>query len=148
MPRRPLISRVRLWLPPLAYMALIFYFSSQSNPMPFITAHIWDKLLHTLEYAGLAVLLCRALLGEGASRHTAFAVALLLAGVYGATDEYHQMFVPLRSPDLRDWIVDILGASLGAVGYDLWGPPLVRLHVGGVNHHAHRLSDQVDRQHE
>ena len=148
MSRRRLIIRARLWLPPLAYMALIFYLSSQSNPVPFITAYVWDKLLHTLEYAGLAVLLCRALLGEGASRHTSFALALLLASAYGATDEYHQMFVPLRSPDLRDWMVDILGASLGAVGYHVWGPPSVRLDVGGVNYHAHRLSDQVDRQHE
>jgi VanZ family protein len=115
MPRRPLVTRTSLWLPPLAYMALIFCFSSQSNPMPTITEHVWDKLLHTLEYAGLAVLLCRALLGEGLGSLATFVAAVLLAGAYGASDEYHQMFVPLRNPDLRDWIVDILGAALGAL---------------------------------
>jgi VanZ family protein len=123
MPGRPVMTRVSLWLPPLVYMGGIFYVSSQSDPMPLIRAKVWDKLLHTLEYAGLAVLFCRALLGEGVSSHAAFAAAILLASAYGATDEYHQLSVASRSADVQDWVVDILGASLGAVGYHLWGPP-------------------------
>jgi VanZ family protein len=109
------MTRVGLWLPPFAYMALIFYFSSQSDPVPVITAHVWDKALHALEYAGLAALVGRALLGEGLGSLATFLAAVLLTGAYGASDEYHQMFVPLRSADLRDWIADLLGASLGAV---------------------------------
>ena len=57
--------RVSLWLPPLLYMAAIFHFSSESQPLPMLTEHVWDKLLHTIEYTGLAILLFRALDGEG-----------------------------------------------------------------------------------
>ncbi|HEY3043108.1 MAG TPA: VanZ family protein [Vicinamibacterales bacterium] len=111
------MTRTSLWLPPLAYMALIFYVSSLSDPVPLITAHVWDKLLHALEYAGLATLLGRALLGEGLGALAAVVAAVLLAGAYGATDEYHQMFVASRTADVRDWVVDVIGASLGAIGY-------------------------------
>jgi VanZ family protein len=111
------LRRFTLWLPAVVYMAAIFYFSAQSNPLPEVTTHVWDKLLHTIEYAGLSVLLCRALVGEGADPTVAVALAILLAGVYGATDEYHQSFVQLRTADLQDWIVDIIGASLGAITY-------------------------------
>jgi VanZ family protein len=115
MPRRRLTTRASLWLPPLVYMAVIFYLSSQSDPLPAVTARVWDKLLHAIEYAGLAALLGRALLGEGLRPVTAFAAAALLAAAYGATDEYHQLSVPLRNGDLQDWLVDVMGASLGAL---------------------------------
>ena len=122
MPRRRLTTRVTLWLPPLAYMALIFYLSSQSDPLPQLTAHVWDKLLHALEYAGLAALFARALLGEGLGWTASVAAAALLAAAYGATDEYHQLSVPLRTADLQDWIVDVVGASLGALACALRAP--------------------------
>ena len=115
MPHRRLATRASLWLPPLVYMAVIFYLSSQSDPVPVITARVWDKILHAVEYAGLAVLLGRALLGEGLGALTAFAAAALLAAAYGATDEYHQLFVPLRTGDFHDWMVDAAGACLGAM---------------------------------
>jgi len=114
MPSLRLTSRVGLWLPPLIYMAVIFYLSSQSAPLPAVTAVVWDKILHLFEYAGLAALFGRALVGEGLGWSASFVVAALLAAAYGATDEYHQLFVPLRSGELRDWLVDVLGASLGA----------------------------------
>jgi VanZ family protein len=115
MPRRRLTTRASLWLPPLVYMAVIFYLSSQSAPLPAVTAVVWDKILHIFEYAGLAVLFGRALLGEGLGWAASFVVAALLAAAYGATDEYHQLFVPLRNGDLHDWMVDVIGASLGAL---------------------------------
>ena len=61
------LTRVGLWAPPIIYMAAIFQLSSQTNPLPQLTALVWDKLLHTTEYAGLAFLLSRALVGEGVS---------------------------------------------------------------------------------
>jgi VanZ family protein len=121
LPRR-LTTRVSLWLPPLVYLALIFHFSSQSDPLPEVTARIWDKLLHAIEYAGLAALLGRAFLGEGLGPATAFAAAALLAAAYGATDEYHQLFVPLRTADVQDWIADAIGASVGALACVLRAP--------------------------
>ena len=117
MTRRSTTLSLGLWLPPLVYMAVIFHLSSESNPLPEVTAHVWDKLLHVTEYSGLAFLLSRALVGEGIGWVTALAVAILLTSGYGASDEWHQAFVPLRSSDVHDWIADTLGAGMGAALY-------------------------------
>ena len=108
------IRHAGLWLPPLAYMALIYYLSSQSDPVPHVTSVVWDKLLHFVEYSALAVLLTRALLGEGLTARVAVVAAILLTSAYGATDEVHQSRVPQRQADVRDWIVDSIGAAAGA----------------------------------
>jgi len=52
--------RTLIWLPPLLYAGFIFHFSSESQPLPALTAAVWDKALNAIEYAGLAFLLCRA----------------------------------------------------------------------------------------
>ncbi|MDY0341509.1 MAG: VanZ family protein [Coriobacteriia bacterium] len=44
----------------------------------------------------------------------AVALAVLLASLYGVTDEFHQSFVPGRVPDPADWITDTAGATAGA----------------------------------
>ena len=106
--------RVWLWAPPLVYMAVIFYFSAQSDPMPVVTEHVWDKLLHTAEYLGLATLLFRALYGEGLGRWQAAILTVILASGYGASDEWHQAFVPMRSSDVQDWFADTFAAGMGA----------------------------------
>src|SRR6516225_3065988 len=99
-------ARIWSWLPPLIYMAVIFGFSSESNPLPEITENVWDKLLHTIEYAGLALLVCRALRRERVRLAVAMLVAVMFTSVYGATDEFHQWFVPGRSSDWHDWVAD------------------------------------------
>ena len=45
-----------LWGPVVAYMAVIFYVSSQTDIAPIATNLVSDKILHALEYAVLAVL--------------------------------------------------------------------------------------------
>jgi len=109
-----LLRRSSLWLPPLIYMAAIFYFSSQSQPIPQLTEHVWDKLLHTIEYTGLAVLVFRAVSGEGLGKWTAAVATIVLVSAYGASDEWHQMFVPMRSSDVYDWMTDTMAAAIGA----------------------------------
>jgi len=110
------VRHLRLWLPPLLYMAAIFFLSSESDPAPQVTARVWDKALHCVEYGGLALLLCRALLGEGIGWAAALVVALVATSAYGASDEWHQSFTPGRSSDVRDWMADSLGAAIGLVG--------------------------------
>jgi VanZ family protein len=98
-------------------MAAIFYFSSESQPLPELTVRVWDKLLHTTEYAGLSLLVFRALDGEGIGRLPAALLTIAIVSGYGATDEWHQAYVPLRSSDIHDWLADSLGASVGAAAY-------------------------------
>ena len=100
-------------------MAVIFAFSSASNPIPEVTNRVWDKLLHAIEYSGLAILFVRALAGEGLAWLSALLVATMLTMGYAASDEYHQGFVPDRSMDVRDWVADSIGAFVGAAVYTI-----------------------------
>jgi VanZ family protein len=116
-----MMKRTSLWAPPIACMAIIFYLSSQTDPVPEITTRIWDKALHGAAYALLGALFCRALSGEGLRTVATIALGVLLTSGYGAADEFHQAFVPQRHPELADWLVDTIGASVGALAHVL-GP--------------------------
>ena len=113
------LRRSVLWGPVVLYGFLIFHFSSQSNPLPGLTSVVWDKALHTTEYAGFALLICRALRGEGVRWWKSVALAVILASFYAATDEWHQLFVPQRSADVADWAADVVGAAAGSSLYRL-----------------------------
>lgn len=111
---------LHLWAPVVFYAAAIFYVSSMSQP-PGVPGPISDKWLHAVAYAGLAWLLARALSLGRPERVTwqMTAGAVLLASAYGATDEWHQAFVPGRLADVRDFMADAVGAGLGAVAHHL-----------------------------
>jgi VanZ family protein len=104
------------FLPAVLYAGLIFALSAQANPLPMLPPEllVHDKLLHGLAYAGLGALLVPGLRAVGCSPRGAFLVAVALASLYGATDEFHQAFVPGRTADVLDWAADTLGAALGA----------------------------------
>lgn len=77
--------------------------------------HPVRKCAHALEYALLAVLFLGALIPEGTSyRETGF-YRLALAGcfLYACTDEIHQIFVPGRSCQPGDVLIDCTGALAG-----------------------------------
>jgi VanZ family protein len=108
------LRRLISWLPPLVYMAVIFAVSAQPNPFPEVTARVSDKVLHLVEYSGLAGLFVRALAREGLGWRDAVLAAIVMTSLYGASDEYHQAFVPNRIPAVSDWVADSLGALVGA----------------------------------
>ena len=111
------MRRLILWGPPIVYMALIFHLSSESAPLPQVTSIVWDKLLHVVEYGVLAILFYRAFTGERLKGLTSALLALVATSLYGASDEWHQMFVPLRSSDVADWVADTAGAILAIAAY-------------------------------
>jgi VanZ family protein len=78
-----------------------------------------DKLLHFLAYAVLGMLFLRALKRSALGRRDSlvFALAVLFTGLYGATDELHQYFVPTRSADWWDLLADFLGGWFGVYIY-------------------------------
>jgi VanZ family protein len=107
-------SALRFWGPLLAYMALIFWMSSRQVPAAF--AGTPDYLLHGGGYFVFGVLSVRAVARGLASPRS---VSVLAAGVaiavlYGASDEWHQSFVPGRDPSLLDLLADSVGALLAA----------------------------------
>jgi VanZ family protein len=109
--------RIGLWAPPIAYMAIIFGFSNQSAPLPEVTPYLSDKLVHTIEYAVLGFLFSRALVGEGFGWLSACVLAFVATSGYGATDEWHQFYVPMRRADTMDWLADTLGALMGSAAH-------------------------------
>ena len=73
-----------------------------------------DKGAHLLLYSGLGTLLVRARAG-GWRRPVTLgiaAAAIVVATLYGISDEIHQHFVPLRQVEVRDILADAIGASL------------------------------------
>lgn len=122
------MSRARqawLWAPLALWTGTIVFVSSLSRPpVPRWQVPQFDKLAHLGEYAILGALLARALLGVGRWRAgQALAAALVAGALFGASDELHQWFVPGRSADVLDFLVDSLGVALGAAGYRvLFGP--------------------------
>lgn len=112
---------MQLWLPVVVYMAGIFLVSGDPNPpMP---DRVSDKSMHLLAYAGLAVVVCRAV-ARGLPARVTLSVAaatLLITIGFGATDELHQMFVPNRSADEYDLLADAAGAGAGLIACWAWG---------------------------
>jgi VanZ family protein len=112
---RDLVSLVDPWLPPLALMAAIYFFSSQpdlSSGLGVIDL-IGRKLIHAAEYAFLCFLWWRALrrrLSTGAALIAALAVTV----GYAALDEYHQSFVEGRNGSPVDVAIDAVGAAAAA----------------------------------
>jgi VanZ family protein len=105
------------------YAGAIFYLSSQSHPeeqLPsFLFKGVSDKVLHGVEYGILALLCYRAFRWAAgpAVAQQAVVLAIMTASVYGITDEVHQLFVPFRESDWRDWLADTAGAVIGAVSW-------------------------------
>jgi VanZ family protein len=107
---------LRYWLPPLAWMGLIFFFSAQPDlpqaPGPWLDT-VLKKTGHAMAYGVLAWLYLQVLgqhFGAGRSRAILRIVSIGLAAVYALSDEYHQTWVPGRDGNLLDVAVDGLGA--------------------------------------
>ena len=81
-----------------------------------------DKLVHALVYGVLGALMVRAVSDARWVGVTASAtlVAALLSTLYGISDEFHQRFVPGRSPEAFDVMMDAIGASGAAFGVWTW----------------------------
>ncbi len=110
---------LRYWGPVCAYASVIFYLSSLSHPeehLP-IVSHFSDKVLHAIEYAALGALCYRAFQGtlNASWRRWSIPLAIVVASFYGATDEFHQSFVPFRYSHVLDWVADTIGAILGVL---------------------------------
>lgn len=112
--RRWLSTERRRWLWPLCIAALIFTASSRSAVAGPRIPH-FDKVVHFSVYGLLGTLVCRV----GNGRAGAW-WALAAVSAYGATDEWHQSFVPGRYAELEDWIADTAGAAVAILLYRRW----------------------------
>ena len=131
---------LKYWLPVLIWMALIFSVSADSkstehSSMYFepllrwlfpqmsqahveLIHHAFRKCCHLAEYAVLAWLLWRAIRRTDRKNPRPWnwaeaGLALSIVFLYGASDEFHQIFVPTRTPQVSDVFIDTAGGAIG-----------------------------------
>ena len=75
------------------------------------------KIAHFTEYAILGFLAARAFRTSPrpAIRDRWLLICVTMIVVYALMDEFHQSFVPGRTPDVNDWLVDIAGAAVAII---------------------------------
>ena len=107
--------RARWWAPVYLYAGLIFVLSSIPAPIPPVGVPFFDKWIHLVEYGVFGFLLARALASDSPKRlRENFRLwAIVFACLYGLSDEWHQLFVPMRQSSLWDALFDTIGASIG-----------------------------------
>ena len=108
------------WGPAVIVMLLIFIASSTpSRELPNFGA--WDILFkkggHMCGYALLAASYFHALNNGKNITKKQFAMAILLAVLYAATDEFHQRYTPGRTSSLMDVLIDTTGSTIGLTGW-------------------------------
>ncbi len=104
-------SFVRLWLPVVAWAAVIFALSA----IPALSSGLgaWDVVLrkaaHITEFAILGALLVRAI---------GLSLPAFVAGLaYAVTDEWHQSFVRGREGTSVDVAIDAVGVLIGILAW-------------------------------
>ncbi len=100
----------------LVWMGVLFWLSHQPSidaPMLFPGQ---DKIFHAGVYGILGFLLLGAMrLPITGYTGNQVRSSVIIASLYGISDEFHQAFVPGRSPDFWDWTADTTGALLAAL---------------------------------
>ena len=107
------------WVPTIAYCLLIFGLSSLSKGVTIPSPFGVDKVVHFVEYGALGFLLARSIANARSGSFSGFLLVLvvILATLYGISDEVHQAFVPGRNASPWDVAADGLGGLMGAITY-------------------------------
>ncbi|MCX6732219.1 MAG: VanZ family protein [Candidatus Roizmanbacteria bacterium] len=101
------------WFPPVAWMGIIFYMSSQRSIS--LTSHVTTdfvtfKTLHMIEYAFLFFLFYRAFQSSKYIKdNISVLCAFFMTMFYSLTDEFHQLYIATRQGRLRDVLFDVVG---------------------------------------
>jgi VanZ family protein len=116
------MKRVQSWSIFLIYSALIFAASATPGHPTLDTQHDkalsildyisnhFDKPIHGIIFAGLAGLMMRAWVAQGIKLSTAGLLTIFFCFLFGASDEWHQSFVPFREVSFGDWLADASGS--------------------------------------
>jgi VanZ family protein len=91
---------------------ILLWFFPSLNEARLATAHfLTRKAGHFSEYAVLAFLARRALVTSSRwfLQHYWFQIGLFLVMSYALLDEFHQSFVPSRTPSIYDSVIDVAG---------------------------------------
>src|SRR3990172_10487281 len=108
-------SSFKYYLPAVFWAMLLFCLSSiPSNSLPSIDIEYFDLFLHFSFYSVFGYFLGIACVGSGNSLSKKVVTLAMFIGVlYGASDEFHQLFVTGRQAAVSDFIADRLGVMFG-----------------------------------
>ena len=104
------------WGPAIIVMVIIFIASATpGSDLPKFGT--WDLFAkkggHMLGYALLASAYVHGMNKGGKTSFLKLMAAVCLAGLYAASDEFHQRFTPGRTPSIYDVCIDTVGAGIG-----------------------------------
>ncbi|TJX12543.1 VanZ family protein [Tissierella creatinini] len=84
--------------------------------------HTIRKNAHFLSYLLLGILVANGLRNSGVN----IGLAVIICVLYAISDEIHQLYVPGRSGEVKDVIIDSAGALVGILGYGWFAKILSR----------------------
>jgi VanZ family protein len=126
---------VSRWGPVAIAMAVIYIGSEQPavRRAPAKIEFAIAKISHVLEFAALGGALSRAIApAEYPVPGHAVALSVAVSALYAASDEFHQIYTPGRTATVRDVVLDVIGALLGAVAYAQYDQSHSRQPVSGI----------------
>jgi VanZ family protein len=102
----------------LLLAAEIFYFSSiKSFPQPPVKEINFAIIYHIIVFFLFTFFLIITIKGEDKFMPKYLFWTLLIAIVYAASDEIHQLFVPERFPSVKDVLIDLIGILFAILIY-------------------------------
>src|SRR5512136_10385 len=114
---------ISFWLPVIMWMGVIFIGSSIGK-VPQVGDETLDGLVHRaahlLEFAVLGALVLRATSNGRPVSKREIVITLIVTGLYGASDEFHQRFTPGRSSEGIAVLFDVAGGALGVWVWQRW----------------------------
>jgi len=145
------MKKIIIWILVLSWMGLIFYYSSMdadtstSKSRGVITSTgiidntispiekeealkttdvILRKVAHALEYLILSILVCFLIKEYTLDIKKILIISAIICFLYACSDEIHQIYVPGRSCEIRDVLIDNIGACFGYLIFYLSGKKL------------------------
>lgn len=132
------MKKLKYFIPAIIWMIFIFIMShtngnsssSQSNFIAEIILKVINidyntltflirKAAHMGEYALLLFFIYYAL-KKGTTYKYIFSLSLLVTFLYACSDEFHQLFIPGRSGQLKDVLIDTIGGLFMLLVIYLW----------------------------
>lgn len=132
-------KKVIAWFPAVIWMGVIFYLSHQpAQTSSELSSGITDLVVHFLaiffplefdvesihfyirksaHFTAYLLLGMFVLFALRQMRWKRLVIAVCICVLYAMSDEFHQLFVPGRSGEIRDVFIDSIGACVGIGGY-------------------------------
>lgn len=114
------------YIPPLAWMTLLFVLSSIPGPtadrtgwLSWVTPPI-QNLLHVPIYAVLSLLWLNALTKKTIATGQHYVMAIAISMAWATFEETYQTLIPGRYGSVSDLVLDVLGVLTGALVF-YWG---------------------------